>query len=174
MFANCASLLATTHLRESLVLNLVEPPTLFTPRRAKKEFRSTRQISLPTIENSGMKALPAILVITVATLALAGDGPSRRNIPPAPEGGIVGRFQLVAATVDYSLGGPETPRHYLFRIDTATGQVWRYSRSPIAVNIPGHPELKSTEVDGWIETSEDFNESLKSVRSFSGEFDTKK
>ena len=113
-----------------------------------------------------MKALPAIFIIAVASFVLAGDNSSPKKMPPAPEGKTVGRFQLVAATVDYSLGGAEKARQYLFRIDTATGQVWRYSRSPIEVNIPGHPELKSTEVDGWIETSEDFNESLKSVQSF--------
>ncbi len=133
-----------------------------------------RLISLLTTGKNDMKALPIILIVAIASFAFAGDSPSQQNLPPAPEGKTVGRFQLVTATVDYSLSDSgKAARQYLFRIDTATGQVWRYSRSPIEVNIPGHPELKSTEVDGWIQTSEDFNKSLKSVHSLSEEMKTK-
>jgi len=113
-----------------------------------------------------MKALPIILIVAIASFAFAGDNSSQENLPPAPEGKTVGRFQLVTATVEYSLGDTEKPRQEFFRIDTATGQVWRFKRTLIQ-NTPGHPELKSTEVDGWIQASESFSQTVKDIRSIS-------
>src|SRR5208337_5547495 len=108
-----------------------------------------------------MKTIPAIFIIIVATFALASDSTTSQNLPPFPGGNGVGRFQLVAASVDDTLG---TGTHkYLFRIDTATGQVWSYQHGQIAINVPGHPEMKTTDIEGWAETTEDLNQSIKSA-----------
>jgi hypothetical protein len=110
-----------------------------------------------------MKTIPAILIIAFSTLALASDSSLEQNPPPMPNGGIVGRFQLVSAAVDDSLGNES--HKYLFRIDTATGKVWSYRHMLMPINVPGHPEMKTTDVEGWVETTEDMNQSIKQAHT---------
>ena len=98
-----------------------------------------------------MKTIPAIFIIAVATFALAADHSTEPNLPPLPGGNVVGRFQLVAATVDDTVG--TGTQKTLFRIDTATGRVWSYQHSLMAINVPDHPEMKTTDVEGWAETT---------------------
>ena len=110
-----------------------------------------------------MKTIPVIIAIAAATFTLASDSSTGQNSPPLPTGNVIGRFQLVAATVDDSMG---TGSHkYLFRIDTATGRVWSYQHMPLTIDVRGHPELKETDVEGWVETEEDFNQSIKRAQS---------
>lgn len=110
-----------------------------------------------------MKTIPAIFIIAVATFALANDSATEQNLPPLPSGSAVGRFQLVAATVDRALGSTGSDR-FLFRIDTATGRVWRYQFGVQRVEVPGKPDIK-TEVEGWVITDEDFGQSLERANS---------
>jgi hypothetical protein len=62
---------------------------------------------------------------------------------------VIGRYQLVAATVD--VNHISTPR--LFRLDTVTGTVWRYdsSQMPVLVGTNAVP----VEFESWSEISEE-------------------
>ena len=111
-----------------------------------------------------MKAIPALLIVAVATIALAGDSSIKQNRPPLPTGAAVGRFQLVSATID-DVSTKTQPRKCLFRVDTATGQVWTYQRMRMAVEISGHPEGGTTDIEGWVMTDEDFDQTVDKTRA---------
>jgi hypothetical protein len=106
-----------------------------------------------------MKPIFSVLLILTCGAGLAlGDPP---HLPPHLLSGAitdVGRFQLVAAAVNTTASGIE--EHALFRIDTATGQVWRYQELPVAVTVLGDPDIRKIAVDGWIAIGEDLQQQI--------------
>ena len=71
-----------------------------------------------------MKAISALFIVAVATLALAGGSSTNQNTPLLPTGTAVGRFQLLNAVVEVN----SEKESVLFKIDTVTGETWRYDQ----------------------------------------------
>lgn len=72
-----------------------------------------------------MKTLSILAALVVTAIALyAADGQ-----PPLPQGGQIGRFQLCQGSKPMLTTGQHIQT--VFRIDTATGQVWELSPSPL-------------------------------------------
>ena len=92
-------------------------------------------------------------------LAFAGDGYTA-GAPPEPNGQTPGRFQLIAAPVDTA--GPR--QNMVFRIDTATGQVWKYLEADVKVNVPNRPDMKLMTVNGWSLIGENIGEQVKKAQ----------
>lgn len=68
-----------------------------------------------------MKTLAILAAVVVTAFALyAADGR-----PPLPDGGQIGRFQLCQGSKPMLTTGQQI--NTMFRIDTATGQVWEIS-----------------------------------------------
>jgi hypothetical protein len=88
-----------------------------------------------------MKAILFLLLTTVC--ALSQDTTNAPASCPA----TVGRFQLVAATVVKTTPTGTVTEPRLFRIDTATGNVWGYTATqlPMVVGTTTVPR----EIDGW-------------------------
>jgi hypothetical protein len=115
---------------------------------------------------------PSLKFVLLFALAfLADDGaafgaepiPKIDYTPPQPDASVPGRFLLIAAPVH--LNGVEAPPvPVLFRIDTATGQIWRFMSVPYPVNDP-KGQIKTVTVEGWSMVAEDLQSSLASGKA---------
>ena len=107
-----------------------------------------------------MKALPSLLIVATALTIWAQ--PTEQSAldtttPPLPTGQTPGRFQLYQAT---------TSEPMLFRIDTATGKVWRYVLADYPFRKMGETTMSHMTTEGWLPVPDDFNVALSNtVRS---------
>lgn len=95
-----------------------------------------------------MKSLALIAFVCFA--AIGADAPSP---------GQVGRYQLTMGNLTiHPLGRPTYTEACLFRIDTATGTVWRYVLCPTVMtsNVTA-----ATSFDGWTRTEENILDSFR-------------
>lgn len=80
-------------------------------------------------ESSPMKNIVPVLLL-LCGLSLAGSVDKEYyGEAPCPNGSTPGRFALCFGKVSFERGGEEYSE--FMRIDTATGQVWEYTMSPI-------------------------------------------
>jgi len=107
------------------------------------------------------------LTISVALFAIlarsysASTGPADRNsTPPEPQNKTPGRFQLIGASITETGDRTETV-HAVFRLDTATGQVWRYSKLNYPAGKASGGTSMTVEAEGWTITTENFLLSYK-------------
>lgn len=110
--------------------------------------------------------LPLLLVTACAgpkharTVAGPVPSPGADVVRVPPPGADAGRYALCAGT--FTLDGPTPPisRPAIFKIDTATGQVWRYN----AVNVPilsSNPAPGQMIIaEGWVELPSSFRDGL--------------
>ncbi len=115
-----------------------------------------------------MKPIPPVCSLLAALTLAVGCGPSQSDVDAAAEkrretGRLygekledmyrpAGRFQLV-----HIAGGP------IFKLDTATGQTWRYLAVEQTNAWPN--------IDGWTPVADDFFIHLKAVRKAAGQSD---
>ena len=110
-----------------------------------------------------MKTLPSLLII-VGFLAFSNAQTNQTynpvapdNFPPPQERATVpGRFQLFSAMVSESDGTAPTPT--VFRIDSATGQVWIYERATYDLTQYGGPS--KVLIEGWSPIPESYANNL--------------
>jgi hypothetical protein len=115
-----------------------------------------------------MKTLPSLLFTLGLLAVLPASGQDTNTPAPVIYRPVVGRYQLVAATVN--VNNIATPR--LFRIDTVTGTVWRYdsSQMPIMVGTNAVP----TELESWSAISEEtvLNQWMQGNSNMQAQFST--
>lgn len=105
-----------------------------------------------------MKTFPLLLCV-VGILQLSAEEAAKPHlVPPAPEGRLPGRFQLVSAVI---VTGSSEHEPVLFRIDTSTGQVWRYDQDNYPFRLG--TEHKNIVVEGFSLVSESYHLSLENA-----------
>lgn len=110
-----------------------------------------------------MKILPTLLVLFYSIeFAFAQTNQTYNAIPPPdypppqPQATVPGRFQLFSAVVTESDATGATPT--VFRIDTATGQVWMLERCTYDLTQYGGPA--KVLIEGWSPIDESFGNNL--------------
>jgi hypothetical protein len=76
-----------------------------------------------------LSSLACCLVVSSWIAVAAPESSKRPSIPPVPDGSVAGRFLLETSST-----GPDGIRN-VFRIDTFTGQTWRFVHDAVEVKL---------------------------------------
>lgn len=94
-------------------------------------------------KNFAIAAVAVLVSVVASTLIARSHGPAQRANPPS-----VGRYMLVPVqiTTESRVGSLE-PEHTVFKIDTATGQTWKW--------ISMFDSQKHESIEGWTPAAEE-------------------